>query len=108
MKPQNAYRPLVETLESRLQPGSILMMQGSAWFAADHLSLLKEEPRDSHGLVEQASSENSNPALTSKPEDVHSDRLKIAVASVAAARSENSSSLPSDLVDNRTDGLTKN
>jgi hypothetical protein len=105
-KPRFAFRPLVENLESRLQPGSILTGQGYGWsLLADNLPILNQGSSDSSSLVSQSSSESSRLTPTSPSADVPHDNLNIAVASVAAVRS---TSLPiNNVVDNRLSaGLT--
>jgi hypothetical protein len=87
-KPCFAFRPLVEYLESRLQPGSMIIGQGYGWsLLADNLSVLSQDKIAPSSLVSQASSASSRSATTNTPADVHSDALQIAVASVAAVRS---------------------
>jgi hypothetical protein len=94
------FRPLVETLESRLQPGSLLTGQGYGWsLLADSFLSLDQSGLDSQVLVSQSSFSGSQTADSSAslplsiPMDAHSENLAIAVASVAAARS---SSLPAN------------
>jgi hypothetical protein len=99
-KPCPAFRPLVEYLESRLQPGSMIIGQGYGWsLLADNLSVLSQDKTRSSSLVSQAASESNRPATTNTPADVHSDALQIAVASVAAVRS---TSLPTNNVANNS------
>src|SRR5207245_2596312 len=102
-KPRCVFRPVLENLESRLQPGSVVTGQGYGWsLLADNLSIL--EQGSSHRLISQSSSESAKPALTSIPVDLHSDHQGIAVAKVMAARTD---SLPTNkLLDNLADGLT--
>jgi hypothetical protein len=114
MKPKLAYRPCVETLESRLQPGSMITNFLSGWPSlAGTLALVNPGPRDS-----QSSGESSMPALTDTPVHRENDRIEVAVASVAAARSETVPSsqalgtitgqghtLSGDFTDNLADGL---
>src|SRR5690242_1768350 len=87
--PRSAFRPCLENLESRLQPGSIITGQGYGWsLLADSLSILDQGALDSPALVSPSSSESNQPSWTSTPTDPHSDHLAIMVASVTAARTE--------------------
>jgi hypothetical protein len=104
-KPRVAFRPLVENLEGRLQPGSLIMGQGYGWsLLADHLSILNPDSRDSQSLVSPSSSEGSRPAPTSTAMDVRSDRLNIAITTVVLARSEPASLPIRNLIDNLVAG----
>ena len=120
-KVRPTFRPLVENLESRLQPGSIITGQGYGWsLLADRISILNQPSLDSQGMVAPSSSESSrsNPISTSAnvlvdiSSDVHSENLTTAVASVAAASSSglpaNSpvNSLAINLVNNLASNLT--
>jgi hypothetical protein len=111
LKLRSAFRPLVEKLESRLQPGSIITGSGYGWsLLADRLSILDQSSMDSPVLVSQTSFESSRPTPTSTSADVvlttapgvQNENLAIAVASVAAATS---SSLPAN---SRVDNLASN
>src|SRR6184192_3281773 len=104
MMPKNAYRPFVETLESRLQPGSLLLSSGYASPLADNLSLLNPQPSDSHRLA-APSSQSSAPTFTSPVVDLHSDHLDLAAASVTAARNENPGTPTNDLVNHLDSSL---
>src|SRR5437899_1884576 len=91
-KPRFAFRPRVENLESRLQPGSVLMGQGYGWsLLVDNLSIVDQGSSDSQRLISQSSFESSQPALTSISVDRQSDQQFIAMASVLAARGANAS-----------------
>ena len=60
--------PLVEHLESRLQPGSMVTGQGYGWsLLADNLLNLGPDSTNSQSLISQASSESSKPAKLSTP-----------------------------------------
>src|SRR5438132_7936157 len=102
-----AFRPQVEDLESRLQPGSMITGSGYGWsLLADNLSILNQGSLDSQSIVGQSYSESSKPAQTSAPVDTHSDNLQIAIIAVAAARSQSSSLPGSTLNDSLAAGLT--
>jgi hypothetical protein len=106
-KARFAFRPLVENLESRLQPGSIITGQPYGWsLLADNLSILDQGSLGTQSLVPQSSSESSKPRQTSAPVDVHGDHLNIAVASVLIPRSETSSLPTSPPLDDLASGLT--
>jgi hypothetical protein len=102
LKPKFAYRPLVEILESRLQPGSLLTTQAYGWsLLADSLSILNQESKEPARL----SSESSNRLLSSAPADEHHGSLPIAVASPASGHSDRP--LTNDLVNSLVGGLPK-
>src|SRR5438477_6986064 len=106
-RPRFAMRPLVENLESRLQPGSVLTGSGYSWsLLADNLSILKQDSSESQRRVSAVSSEGSKPTPSNTPADVHHQSLAIAVASVAAARTDASSQPTSKLFDDLAAGLT--
>src|SRR5262249_56811460 len=103
-KTRLAGRPHVENLESRLQPGSILVGQGYGWsLLADNLLNLGQDTLHSQGLLSQASSESSGPIRASAPVTVHEQNIAIAPATVA--RSEPSGLPISSLVENLAAGL---
>lgn len=102
-----SFHPRVENLESRLQPGSVIMGQGYGWsLLVDNLSILNRDVSDSRPLISQASSENRGPAPRSSALDVQSDHRDIAVAGMAAGRSVTSSPPSNTLVDNLPAHLT--
>jgi hypothetical protein len=87
-RPRFALRPVLENLESRLQPGSVITGAGYGWsLLADNLSILNPGSSDFR-LVSQTSSESSRPALTRSAADSHSNYQTIAVAPVTAARND--------------------
>jgi hypothetical protein len=99
------FRPRVENLESRLQPGSIITGSGYGSLLADSLPVLNQDGGGSASQVSQSTSETSQPTQTSTPADSTGEHLSIAVVSVAAA---SSTSLPANnVVDNSVStGLT--
>ena len=99
-KARFVFRPRVENLESRLQPGSVIVGQGYGWSLIDTLSILGPSSLDSHQLILQSSFESNRPAVASTPADVHGDHQDIAVAGAMAARSATSSPLTKAPVDN--------
>jgi hypothetical protein len=100
-KPRFSVRPLVERLESRLQPGSVITGAGYGWsLLADKLSILDQGAGDSHVVVSQSSSERSNPAAAGTPLDVQSNNLSIAAASVTTARNQPATLPATNLVQN--------
>src|SRR5216683_3114626 len=104
-KARFAFRPLVENLESRLQPGSIITGTGFGWsFLADLLLNLDRGRLDSQSVVSQASSDSDRLALRSILVGVHSDQRDIAVASLLTARSETASLPPSNRSEERRVG----
>src|SRR5947209_4782471 len=98
-KARVAFRPLVENLESRLQPGSLVLGQGYGWSLLAHdLSILQQGSLDSQRLISQSPSENSKPARTVIPADTHSDHQDTAVVRATAPHGD---TLPlAKLVDN--------
>ncbi len=103
MKSRIAYRPVVESLENRLQPGSMIPMQGYGWSLADGLSLLNPESWDSQSA---SSAGSSKPTPTSTLAAEHHDALEIAAARAASALSGPSSLPANNLVDNLAADLT--
>src|SRR5205823_12836850 len=88
-KPRIAYRPQIENLESRLQPGSIITGQGYGWsLLADNLLSFNQAALESQSLVSPSSSESVRPLESSAPLGVHSNHQDIAVVPVGVARSE--------------------
>jgi hypothetical protein len=104
-KTRLAGRPYLENLESRLQPGSIIVGQGYGWsLLADNLLNLGPGTLDSQ--ISQTSSESSRPIPASAPANGQEQNIAIAPAArVMVARSE-PSSLPSNLVDNLAASLS--
>src|SRR5712692_2761510 len=104
MKSSIAYRPVIESLENRLQPGSMMIpMQGYGGSLADGLSLLNPESWDSQSASSPAS---SKPIPTGTPAAGNHNALEIAAARAAAALRERSSLPASNLVDNLAADLT--
>src|SRR5436305_1908746 len=91
-KPRFIFRPQVENLESRLQPGSVLSGSGYGWsLLADHLSILNQGSPDAQSQVAPSSSDSTIPSQAPAPVETHRDNLDIAIISLAAARSQNAS-----------------
>src|SRR5260370_974116 len=105
-KARFVFRPCVENLESRLQPGSVIVGQGYGWSLIDTLSILDPSSLDSNQLVLKASSKSSKPAAASTAADVHHDHQNIAVARVIASRGATSSLLTKAPVDTVAADLT--
>lgn len=106
-RPRFALRPLVENLESRLQPGSVLTGPGYGWsFLADNLSILKQDSWESQRRVSSASSESSKPTPSIVPTDVQNQSVAIAVARVATPRIEALSQPILNLFDDLAASLT--
>src|SRR5262249_51182756 len=107
LKPRFAFRPRVENLESRLQPGSIITSRGYDWsFVADRLLNLDQGWLDSQSLVSQASSESGKLSPKNIPIRVHRDHQDIEVAPLMAARNDTSSLPARNLEDNVVTSLT--
>jgi hypothetical protein len=114
-KLRSTFRPLVEYLESRLQPGSMMTGQGYGWsLLADRLSILDQTSPDAPVLVAPSSFEGRQPTATSTSAngpantslDIHRENLAIAVVSGTA---DHSSNLPANsLVDNLANNLVNN
>src|SRR5207244_11397996 len=103
MKSRIAYRPVIESLENRLQPGSMIPIQGYGWSLADGLSLLNRESWDSQSAATPGS---SKPTLTGTPAAENHNALEITAARAPSALREFSSLPASNLVDNLGADLT--
>ena len=105
-KPRFAPRLLLETLESRLQPGSLITGQSYGWsLLADNVSILDAGSVDNQSLVSPSFSENSKSTPTSAPVNVAGASLNIAVVPVIVAKNETSSVPISTPADNLVNGL---
>src|SRR5438128_1869594 len=106
-KPRFAFRPFVESLESRLQPGSMITGQGYGWsLLADNLLNLDQGTLNAQSLVSQTISESSKPVSPSTPVDVRHDNTNIAVTAVATAPGQPSGISTNNLVNKIADSLT--
>ncbi|HLJ96054.1 MAG TPA: hypothetical protein VKU02_22960 [Gemmataceae bacterium] len=95
------FRPLVENLESRLQPGSLILGQGYGWsLLADHLSILNQDSSPLHPLSSPFASEDHKPAPTISAVDVRTDHQDIAVVRMITTPSAASNLPTTNLVDN--------
>ncbi|HLJ92131.1 MAG TPA: hypothetical protein VKU02_02955 [Gemmataceae bacterium] len=104
-KTRLAGRPHLENLESRLQPGSIIVGQGYGWsLLADNLLNLGQGTLASESLISQASSESSRRFRESGPSNV--PEQNIAIAPVMVVRSQPTSLPISNLVENVTASLS--
>jgi hypothetical protein len=99
-------RLLIEKLESRLQPGSMITGQPYGWsLLAGNLSILDQGSLETPGLVSQASFESNKPAQNGLPNRGSAGHLDVAVVPVLIARNEISSVPTSATVDDLTSDL---
>lgn len=101
------FRPSLEKLESRLQPGSIITGRGGDWvFLLDGLLNRDQGAPDSPSSISQGPAEGDRASQRTVSARVHGDPHGGAVASVMPARSETSSLPFRSLVDNVATGFT--
>lgn len=83
-------RPLLELLESRLQPGSIVMGQGPGWsLLSDNFAVVEQTPSRSDSLVSQSSSDRYQPARSSTRAAAPGDPVAASIATVSKSESTN-------------------
>ncbi|HLJ94432.1 MAG TPA: hypothetical protein VKU02_14695 [Gemmataceae bacterium] len=105
-KTRFAARPLVENLESRLQPGSVLTGPGYGWsLLADSLSILNQDSGDFQRRVAVLAFPSRTPTPSNVSGIPNRSSLDLAAATVAATRTDASSRAASPLFENLANGF---